>query len=351
MMYDDKRSAKKPLVAVVLVNWQRPDLTIGCLESLWATDYPNFVSIVCDNGSRDESLARIQTWAAGRTRTGGLKTESAMHSRNGHRRFAWANLPSEELTSGFEWPEHPWTWLYLIKVGRNLGFAGGVNAGIRLALANEATEFVWILNNDTVVAPDCLSRMVSRLTESPTASMCGSRILLYDRPEIVQALGGARFWRWASESRLIGAGTRASDVVNVPNVEKALDHLLGASMLVRRRFLEDVGPMEESYFAYYEEIDWVTRARGRCQMVYADKAIVYHRVGASSGYTPISAFYFTRSRILFTRKFYPWALPTVITFCAARAAQAYCLGYRRQAAAMVAALCGKTPPDRGWIER
>lgn len=109
--------------------------------------------------------------------------------------------------------------------------------------------------------------------------MCGSRLLFYDRPDLVQALGGARFYSWIGESRMIGCGSNVFDAVNIARVERDLGHLLGASMLVSRLFLENVGLMEDSYFLYYEEMDWVLREAGHCKMEYAHDALVYHKVG------------------------------------------------------------------------
>jgi GT2 family glycosyltransferase len=334
-----------PLVAAVVVNWQRPDLTIECLESLRASDYPNVVVIVCDNGSLDGSVEKMCSWA--RTQFGApSQLQLGRFASNAQVKRTWVNIDDlQQFDAGVEVQELP--WLSILQSKQNTGFAGGVNAGIRFSLSQPKVEFVWVLNNDTIVAPTCLSEMVLRFQETPAASMCGSRILFYDHPNIVQALGGATFCRLTGESRIIGAGLRNLDVVDVACVEKKLDHLFGASMLVSRRFLEDVGLLEESYFLFYEEIDWVSRARGRCKMVYADRAIVYHRGGATTGTSsfigttsPESAFFGTKSRIKFLRRFRPWALPTAVAFCVARAGYALCLGHRAQAAAIFAALLG-----------
>ena len=336
-----------PLVVVVLVNWNRYLDTIECLESVFAGDYPNVAVVVCDNGSRDDSLAQIGRWARGQTCLPDCRQHPSIDApRNRIGPLDYLLLTPEHLTSQETW-KFPGR-LFLVDGQRDLGFAWGTNLGIAFALRNPATRYVWVLNNDTIVARNCLSQMVGRMKRDSAASMCGSRILFYYRPDLVQAYGGARFYSWIGESRMIGLGKNASDTVNIAEVERDLDHLLGASMLVSRPFLEKVGLMEESYFLYYEEMDWVLRAKGGCKLVYAHDALVYHKVGSSIGTShnvatgsAVSAYFLTASRLRFTKRFYPMAIPTTVAFCMARAAWAYAHGNRKAASAIVAALCGR----------
>ncbi len=101
-------------------------------------------------------------------------------------------------------------------------------------------------------------------------------------------------------------------------VEKKMDYVVGASLLVRSSYLQEVGLMAEDYFLYFEEIDWVTRGRGRCVLAYAPKSVVYHKIGASIGTAtnPLrkslqSDYYSLCNRLLFTRRFFPYALPGI----------------------------------------
>jgi GT2 family glycosyltransferase len=97
-----------------------------------------------------------------------------------------------------------------------------------------------------------------------------------------------------------------------------MNYVEGASMLVSRSFLDEIGLMCEDYFLYFEEADWATRAKDRFNLGYAPKSIVYHKVGACVGTSsnPLKKSYTCdyfniRNRLLFTRRFYPAALPTV----------------------------------------
>jgi hypothetical protein len=201
--------------------------------------------------------------------------------------------------------------------GANLGFAGGCNVGIRAAgIAN--FDFFWLLNTDTVVDADALSRLVARANADVAIGMTGSTIRYYDRSNIVQALAGARFDANRVSSRHIGQGSELTAVMVAgtggrEKVEKELSYIMGASMLVSRRFVEEVGLMREDYFLYYEEIDWAMRAHGRFTLAWAPDSHVFHKSGGSSTRT-MSAFstgFYYRNRVRFAGRFFPARLNAV----------------------------------------
>ena len=344
-----------PVVVTVLVNWKGAEDTIECLESLLASDYPNQHVVVVDNGSRDDSLDKLTSWARARPwNEGEIPNGLGTDSRTFRSTPGFKTLTLDDAVQGRGWDSV--AKVFLVKAGRNYGFAGGVNIGIRFALANPSLGYVWVLNNDTVVAPDCLSRMQQRVRSDSEVGMCGSRILFYSQRDLVQVLGGARFRSWTGTSRLIGNRQSASQPVNVAEVERQIDHLSGASMLVSRGFLEDIGLMDESYFLYYEETDWAMRGKGRYRLAYADDALVYHKEGASIGSnhqrarrSPLSYFFLVSSRLRFTRKFFPWALPSVLAYSTLVAFRALLEGHRGQARAIWSAMRGLTAKEAlGW---
>lgn len=344
-----------PAVVTVLVNWNGSDDTIECLESLLISDYPNHFIVVVDNGSKDGSLLELEAWAKGSINKPSKFVQfQELPPKTCDKPVALVSLSLDDVARGKGWDSD--AKIFLIDAKRNHGFAGGVNIGIRFALANSAVRYVWILNNDTVVAPDCLSRMERRLRDENEAAMCGSRILFYWQPDRVQVLGGGRFSRWVGTSRLLGNGDSVSSTVDVQTVERSLDHLSGASMLVSRNFIEKVGLMDESYFLYYEELDWVMRGKNRYRLVYADDAVVYHKEGASIGSShrrtnrsPLSCFFMVRSRLRFTRKFFPWALPSVFLYSVLVSLRALAHGRYKQAHAVYGALRGLNAKEvLGW---
>jgi GT2 family glycosyltransferase len=302
-------------VDVVIVNINTWADTIECLESLFRSEGAELSVIVVDNGSEDGSLEYIKGWAEGRL-------DALVPAANPLRSLSFPPLPKPIRYAEYERedaerggsPEQP-TSLVLIRNGANLGFTGGTNVGLRYSLARGDAEHVWLLNPDTVVRPDALRRMVETITEDSAYGLCGSTVLYYSAPGTVQVLGGAGFNKWLALPRHIGARQSAEHPVDAAQVVSSMSYVYGASMLVSRRFLLDVGLMNEELFLYLDELDWVLRARGRYRLAYSPESVVYHREGASGGSGKAKNwtvdYYFMRNRIRITREYTPIALPTV----------------------------------------
>lgn len=303
---------------VVLVNYNGAADTIGCLETLFRSDLGSFRVLVCDNGSTDGSLERIAQWAE----RGGAGEVALPHP---HARLTRTPLsrPIRHVCYGRSQAERggassDCSPLVLVDCGGNLGFAGGNNVGLRYALARGDFDYVWLLNNDTVVEPDAMRRMAERLAAEPGAGLCGSTLLHYHEPDRVQALGGGWYCKWLALAWHLGRLGKWQGAADRERVERRMSYPVGASMMVSRSFLEQVGLMCEDYFLYFEELDWVLRAGGRFRQVYAPQSVVYHKVGGSIGTSsnpaaksPLCDYWNARNRLFFTRRFFPAALPTV----------------------------------------
>ncbi len=305
------------MVYIILVNWNGWRDTIECLESVLRLKYDQFRVLVCDNASSDDSLDRIAEWARGDAAAG------CANAQLKHLTFPPLPKPIPLLRFGpgeqvdlRERTER----LILIQTGANLGFAGGNNVGLRLALAAGDLEYAWLLNNDTVVEPDALLHMVEKMRQRPDAGVCGSTLLYYSEPERVQALGGSVYNRWTARGGHIGLNLHRDRLPSEDWVEQRMKYVVGASMLVSSEFLERVGLLDERYFLYFEEIDWATRAKGFFKLLYCPESIVYHKEGASIGTSDLKGKarsglcerFASQNRMLFTRTHIPRALATVL---------------------------------------
>ncbi|MEP5568007.1 MAG: glycosyltransferase family 2 protein [Halioglobus sp.] len=302
-------------IYVVLLNWRGWQDTIACLQSVFASQSVQFKVIVCDNGSGDNSLENIEAWASGEINAeipahprlvallsdDGIKPDCRRINR------ATAESATYRVEAG----------LTLIDNGANLGFAAGNNVGLRLALSQADMSAVWLLNNDTLVAPNCLHAMQSELVASGGRSVIGSVIHFFDRPEVIQAIGGNRFNYVTGVAACSEGRFLQEDAIDLATIkDRSIDYLSGCSMLLPRAFLEEVGLMSEDYFLYYEEIDWFTRAKGQFSIQVAPAARLYHREGSAIGspgwQRPASSFsdyHMQRSRLIFMRKHAPqWLL-------------------------------------------
>ena len=316
-----------PFVYVVVLNWNGWRDTIECLESIFRLDYPNFRVVVCDNASSDGSPGQIARWARGEISNSHFDPASPIAMKPGavgpvsHIQY---QDPATALRSA---PDQ--SRLILIETGANLGFAGGNNVGLRYVQSRGDFQYVWLLNNDTVVTPSALSALVARIQQCPTAGICGSTLLYYDRPELVQAFGGSAYNTWLAREGHIGQFASAREIPDASAVEERMKYVVGASMLVSRRFLETVGLMDEGYFLFFEEIDWATRATAKkITLAYSPSSIVYHKEGASVGsshaaksQSVLAEFYATRNRVKYTRRHHKYALVTVCLALVASAVQ------------------------------
>lgn len=300
---------------VVLLNWRGWKDTIACLETLFASEGQSMRVVVCDNNSGDGSLDYIERWASG-----DLAPETPKHPRLARLLGKLRGRPvcqrvSRAAAEAGLIDAH--ADLLLVDNEANLGFAAGNNVGLRLALSQPDMDSVWVLNNDTLVEPHCLSRMRNELRQRGDRAVCGSMIHFMDRPEILQAIAGNRFnHRTGTAACSEGRFIHEDDVSKIEERVAGLAYVSGCSMLLPRAFLEEVGLMSEDYFLYYEEIDWFTRARGRFPICVAPTARIFHKEGSAIGSPgwerPASAFadfHLYRSRLIFMKKFFWWNLP------------------------------------------
>lgn len=301
-----------PRLGVVLINWNRWADTIECLESLLRTTVPLRV-IVVDNASEDDSLAHIRAWAAGEVPYdpghGPLSRLTSPPLKK--------PIPLIELDEAEALQQAPGeTLLTVIRSSDNRGFAGGNNLGLKHALLDRQLDYFWCLNNDTVVEPESARALIDRMDATHNIGMCGTQVRYYHRPGVWQRLNGSRFSFLTGLSRGIGANQPTTRPFNMQKITRETDFVLGASLAVSRPFLETVGLMEESYFLYYEEMDWSVRNRGRFAIAFAHGAVVYHKEGGSIGSSgqkgqrsATSEYYLMSSRLKFYRRNYPLLLP------------------------------------------
>ncbi len=170
--------------------------------------------------------------------------------------------------------------VHLIENERNLGFSGGHNAGIRWALEHGA-EWVVLVNNDVVVAPDAVAGFAAASRRHPRAGILAGKLYAADDRDRISFAGqGYRPWlgysgRHRGEGRLDGERYRR---------ERETDRASGALMAASRAAIDAIGPLDEELFAYVEDVDWSLRAReAGFEVVFVPGARGWHEVAASTG--------------------------------------------------------------------
>lgn len=255
-----------PLVYTILLNYNGFKDTIGCLDSIVRITYPNYKVIIIDNASEDDSIRRIYEWLIAREKDFQILNEKSLSNINN-------NVPD----------------FILITKGKNTGYAGGNNIGIKFALEHGA-GYVWILNNDTIVHPDALSELVNVAERYPMVGLVGSKIYFSDKPERV----------WFSSGNYYPAKNKKDDEKR--SLEEEVKVVSGCSFLIKRGLIEDIGFLWEGYFLYFEENDYCMRAKRNGWKVYfAPNSKVYHKVSSSVGEgSPLFVYYKVRNYMLYT---------------------------------------------------
>jgi GT2 family glycosyltransferase len=256
----EARVAEADWYAIVL-SWNGREDTERCLDALAKVREPP-VRIVCvDNGSTDGSVDAVRD-------------------------------------------RHPEA--HLIENGRNLGFAGGCNVGIRWALAQGA-EWMVLVNNDAVVAPDAVAAFDSAAQQRPEPGVLAGKLYRADRPDRIW-YAGQRFLAWLGYSgRHRGEGRRDG-----PRYERLspTDRANGALMAISRATIESVGLLDEELFAYVEDVDYSLRARAAgFELLFVPSARAWHRVGASSAAAAHNSYYGTRNMVVVCERHRPLPAP------------------------------------------
>ena len=249
-----------PSVGVIVLNWNGTDDTLECLQSLQRLDYPRYEIIVVDNGSRTS--------------------------------------PRPQITEQFPAVSY-------IETGENLGYAGGNNFGIRYALQH-GHDYVFVLNNDTLVEPDFLRTAVAVGQSDPRIAVVGIKILAFEDPSRVWVAYGQLTYR-KGLVRLVGYYELNDGRFDT---QQDVEWVPGTALLMRRAALEQIGLFDEQFFAYHEDVDWCTNAREHgWRVVYAPAAHILHKGHRSSGgkgYVTPRQYLAGRNMVLFVRKHARW---------------------------------------------
>jgi len=269
-------------VYLIILNWNGYNDTCECLDSLQRLTFEHLQIVVVDNASSDNSLDSIETWAK-RNNFETLRLDRASAGKYSGKLFS-----SSEQT------------IVLIQTGKNLGFAGGNNVGIRYALQMGA-EYIWLLNNDTLVDSGCVEPLLESMDSDDKIGIAGSCVIYYDKPNVIQTAGMKLSLHNLKISHL-GRGKLMTD--SSISQQREVDCVPACSMLVRSKLISDVGLMDEEYFMYHEDVDWQIRAkRAGWKIVYVPGSKILHKCGGSTKKSRfVSAYYQSRNKFLLIAK-------------------------------------------------
>jgi hypothetical protein len=298
-----------PKVYIVILNYNNFSDTIECLESLLKLQYDNYQILVCDNNSTDNSMDYIKNWAAGKIEANIYfdlrKLDDPISAKPVD--YALIDYQSGSFTkiSGTEDEK-----IIFIQSHENKGFSAGNNIGIRYSLKKNDFEYIWILNNDTVVESNALYELVHMFNTRKKIGVVGSVSCYYSDVNKIQYIGGA-FSHFSFKAKAIGEGTCINDINKVDLSQ--LNILAGNSFIMAKNFIKDIDCfLNEEYFLYYEEADLAERAKKLNWFIEPClKSIVYHKGGGSTNKIQSSflAYHSARSLFIFVKKYYFLHMP------------------------------------------
>lgn len=199
--------------------------------------------------------------------------------------------------------------VHLAQAAENLGYAGGINAWIRRIRVDPTWDGIWILNPDTQPERQALAAL-AHYAEEKKKGMIGSRILASGRPDTSMSRG-LRWSVWNCRTLGVDKGTPADIAPDAVGVERRIDAPSGASMYVTKECMQRIGLMDESYFLYFEDLDWGLRAKQADGVGYCHDSTVWHVGGASLGSASgrrdrsrLAVYLDFRNRLLFVRRNY-----------------------------------------------
>lgn len=230
----------RPTLYVLVLNWNGWRLSLRCLESLLRAPSPVPMRVlVWDNGSSDGSCEKIAAWAAGEQAADEAVPEAL---RRCVQPALAKPLPLQILDE--QSAETLRESLVLIRGTRNLGYAGGNNALLRLALAQQDCAQLWIINNDVLIDAGTPQALCAAHAQDGHDRPIGTAIYDFDQPDQVQAWAGQRLGHgWLVAPRHAREGQR-------------LDYLIGASLFLSRRRAEQLGFFNEDYFLNAEDLEY-----------------------------------------------------------------------------------------------
>jgi GT2 family glycosyltransferase len=221
-------------ISVIILNFNSPNDTVDCIQSLMKTNYPDFEVILIDNGSSDNS------------------TEILLNLEDSH-------------TKNFTF----------IKNEDNLGFTGGNNLGIKRATG----DYILLLNNDTIVEDNFIGKLADKIAQFPDAAAIGPKILYYSEPDKIWFAGGKLDWLYGG----VHIGLDELDTGQY-NLGRCVEYITGCALLMNKKVIQEIGGLDDRFFAYYEDVDWCLRARkAGYPCVYVPEPVLWHKVGRSFG--------------------------------------------------------------------
>ena len=291
-----------PKVSIIILNWNGWKDTIDCLESIYQINYSCYDIILVDNKSIDNSLEKIKEYCKGK-----IKVKSKYIKYNSlNKPIKIFEHTEEEIKSlknrTYTYCKSSSKRIFLIKNIKNYGFAGGNNVGIRFAL-NTDSEYILLLNNDTIVDPDFLTEMIKTAQRYKNIGSIQSLLLKPDG-KFIDSLG-QEIYIWGAKDKGINS------IYNPIKKDKEIFGACAAAAIYPKEVLKKIGLFDENFFVIFEDVDlsWRIRLNG-FKSVLGVNSVVYHKRGISEsinqcGTSDLMEYHYTKNLLITMLKYHP----------------------------------------------
>lgn len=272
-------------VGIVVLNWNNAIDTIECIKSVLKINYTRYQLYVVDNYSTDDSVETI-----------------CRYLQENQINFCWVDELDIQKTIFDKFR------VILVRSSSNKGFSGGNNIAINNITSKGLADYIWILNNDTIVDKNALATMVEMANSDPHIGIVGSKILDYYNKDLIQTAGGGRL-------DYLKGTTKHIAVFESMNWDQpvTLDYITGASMLIKKELIERIGLLDEDYFLYWEDVDYSFRAiNNGYKLAYCKDSHVWHKESATAGRDSVHLYYKYRNAMYFFKTHKPRDYPKTI---------------------------------------
>lgn len=294
-------------VSIIILNWNGWKDTIECLESLYRIDYLNYEVILVDNGSSNNSVEMFKKWAEGKKKISSPYFKYSIKNKP----IEYFEYTKKELDTGQYLKDRKKLnplpsdkRLFILKNDKNYGFTGGNNIAINQILKEGRSEYILLLNNDTVVSREFLTELVKVAENRKNVGIVGSKIYNYDfknRQKIIQS-AGSTINLYTGNITMYGGNQ--IDRKQFDDI-KTVGYISGACLLIKRKTVQRIGLLNDNLFAYFEDVDWCLRAKEKkYDIVYAPNSTLWHKMGKSSSKMPeLLMYHRVRNRFLLEKRF------------------------------------------------
>lgn len=265
-------------VAIIVLNWNNPTDTIACLESIEKQSYTDYTVFLIDNGSTDKSSEILQI------RIKDIFKQGDISILNYHLNYEEEIAITDDVKN-----LHRKKIVFLLN-RENMGFAKGNNLGIKYVLHNGHFDYLFLLNNDTVLEKNCIEELLNEVgCQSEIMKIAVPQIRFFNEPDTIWNCGGKLYYHLGIRKYFFAKKNKSL----CPKKNFQVSFVTGCALLIHAEIFKRVGLLTEKFFFGEEDWDFSLRMKeNKIKMYCIPNAVLFHKVSRTANV------FFTKSHSL-----------------------------------------------------